>query len=255
MSDSTYLKRYSVITEKNPREIVLLRGTGCKWRRCKFCDYHLDFSLDTKSNYELNKKILSNVTGKFKILEVINSGSFSDLDEYTFTLIKELCVDKEIIDVYFECHWADRYNIAHLKEEFKILGITAQTKGGVETFDKDYRESIFFKGIESDSPAELAKYYDQVCLLFGVKGQTEASMGNDLEIALKYFNRVCINIMIENGTEVKPDTEVIELFKKKIYPYCIHNPRVDVLLSNTDFGVGEKSSDTHSIKERNPKNE
>ena len=36
------MERYSVITEKNPREIVLLRGAGCAWRRCRFCDYHLD---------------------------------------------------------------------------------------------------------------------------------------------------------------------------------------------------------------------
>ena len=41
--------RYSVITEKNPREIVMLRGSGCKWRRCRFCDYHLDFSKDVLS--------------------------------------------------------------------------------------------------------------------------------------------------------------------------------------------------------------
>ena len=34
--------RYAVIEEKNPREIVMLRGLGCTWRRCRFCDYHLD---------------------------------------------------------------------------------------------------------------------------------------------------------------------------------------------------------------------
>ena len=31
--------RYSVIKEKNPREIVMLVGDGCKWRKCRFCDY------------------------------------------------------------------------------------------------------------------------------------------------------------------------------------------------------------------------
>ena len=67
--------RYSEITEKNPREIVLLRGRGCRWRRCRFCDYHLDSSKDEEANYELNQEVLSKVTGKYGSLEVINSGS------------------------------------------------------------------------------------------------------------------------------------------------------------------------------------
>ena len=44
--------RYNKLIEKNPREIVLLRGSGCKWRRCCFCDYHLDFCLDEKENFK-----------------------------------------------------------------------------------------------------------------------------------------------------------------------------------------------------------
>lgn len=32
------MTRYSVIEDKNPREIVLLRGRGCAWKRCRFCD-------------------------------------------------------------------------------------------------------------------------------------------------------------------------------------------------------------------------
>lgn len=53
------MERYSVITNKNPREIVLLRGSGCKWRRCAFCDYHLDFSpeiLPEKLLLKISKK-------------------------------------------------------------------------------------------------------------------------------------------------------------------------------------------------------
>ena len=72
MSDNK-IQRYSVIPDKNPREIVLLRGAGCKWRRCRFCDYHLDFSADETANFELNQKVLSQVTGIFHKLEVINS--------------------------------------------------------------------------------------------------------------------------------------------------------------------------------------
>ena len=79
--------RYSVIEDKNPREIVMLVGDGCKWRKCRFCDYHLDSSKDIEANFQLNKQVLSNVTGKFGELEVINSGSFVDLDKKTIELI------------------------------------------------------------------------------------------------------------------------------------------------------------------------
>ena len=59
----------------------MLVGDGCKWRKCRFCDYHLDSSKDIEANFQLNKQVLSNVTGKFGELEVINSGSFVDLDK------------------------------------------------------------------------------------------------------------------------------------------------------------------------------
>ena len=72
------MKRYSIIREKNKREIVLLRGSGCKWRKCRFCDYHLDFSKDEEENFSLNREILQQVTGCFGVLETINSGSYCD---------------------------------------------------------------------------------------------------------------------------------------------------------------------------------
>ena len=80
-------KRYDVITIKNPREIVMLRGSGCKWRRCTFCDYHLDFSRDEDANFQLNSSVLSQVTGLYHDLEVINSGSFNELDPQTIDAV------------------------------------------------------------------------------------------------------------------------------------------------------------------------
>ena len=73
-------ERYSVIREKNKREIVMLRGSGCKWKRCTFCDYHFDASPDEEANFRLNEQELNKVPGLYHKLEVINSGSFCDLD-------------------------------------------------------------------------------------------------------------------------------------------------------------------------------
>ena len=88
--------RYSVIEDKNPREIVMLVGDGCKWRKCRFCDYHLDSSKDIEANFQLNKQVLSNVTGKFGELEVINSGSCFELPKATLAKIKEIIKEKKI---------------------------------------------------------------------------------------------------------------------------------------------------------------
>lgn len=87
-------EKYSIIHDKNPREIVLLRGSGCKWRRCKFCNYHLDFSPNQFENDQLNFSVLAMVTGEKGVLEVINSGSFSDLSQVTLDAIVNLCLKK-----------------------------------------------------------------------------------------------------------------------------------------------------------------
>lgn len=238
MAQVPFEYRYSVIEEKNPREIVLLRGNGCKWRRCRFCDYHVDFSLDEQENFLLNQRVLQQVTGKFKRLEVINSGSFCDLNEQTMAEIIRVCQKKNINCIYFECHWQHREQIAPLKKLFAAAGITVKLKIGVETFDSIFRESYLDKGMDKASPENIAEYFDQVCLLMGLPGQTEESMLGDIALGLKYFERVCVNIMVQNTKPVLPDPKVIKLFKEKVYPLYADNPRVDILLNNTDFGVG-----------------
>lgn len=232
------MERYSIITSKNPREIVLLRGSGCKWRRCTFCDYHLDFSLNEEENYKINSEALSKVTGVYSKLEAINSGSFSDLDEKTIQLIIDTCIKNKITTVHFECHYLHRADVPKIKKLFADNNITVKIKTGVETFDIGYRENIMKKGFASATPQEIAEYANEVCLLFGLTGQTEQSMLNDIETGLKYFDRVCINIMTPNTTKIQPDPSVIEIFKSKVADKYINNSRVDILLENTDFGVG-----------------
>ncbi len=236
------MERYSIISDKNPREIVLLRGSGCKWRKCRFCDYHLDFSKDEAANFNLNQKVLAKVTGLYHRLEVINSGSICDLDSNTMTQIKTICHAKDIRQVHFECHWIDRSCIKTLREDFAALGICLKFKIGVETFDPLFRESYLVKGIDEADPARIAEDFDECCLLFGIPGQTAESMNADIETGLACFERVCVNIMVENSTAIKPDPAVIDTFKKDVMANYLHNRRVDILLNNTDFGVGGKSN-------------
>lgn len=238
-NDAVDMIRYGVIREKNKREIVMLRGSGCVWRRCRFCDYHLDFSVDQGANFKLNQSCLNQVTGIFKCLEVINSGSFVDLDEAIIQSIIQVCHKKGINKLHFECHWMHREEVQPLKKRFLAEGITVKVKIGVETFDALFRESYLRKGIDTDCAEEIAGYFDEVCLLQGLPGQTLESMKQDIETGLSYFERVCINIMKENTTPIRPDPKVKTLFINMLYPDYAKDERVDILLENTDFGVGE----------------
>ncbi len=231
------MERYSEITQKQKREIVLLRGYGCVYRKCTFCDYHLDSLKDGAKNFELNKSVLDKVTGKYGDLEVINSGSVFELDGDTLAYIKKVCREKGIKTIHFEAHYLYNDKIPALRKEFKEFGL--KMKLGLETFDYDLREGVYKKGIDERDPEVISKNFDEANFLFGLKGQSLQSMRRDIELGLEYFERICVNIMCRNTTAVLPDKEVISEFERHIYPVYRDNPRVDVLINNTDFGVGE----------------
>ena len=235
--------RYSIIHEKNPREILLLRGKGCQWRKCTFCDYHFDCSDDKNANLTLNREVMSEVTGIYNHLEVINSGSFVELGEQTLTELAEICREKAIHTLHFECHWLYRNSIPHWREFFAEHGTILKIKTGVESFDCNFREIFLQKGISEKNPAKIAENFNECCLLFGLTGQTEESMRCDIETGLEYFERICVNIFVPNSTSLVPDEKVIEIFMKKIMPDYIDNERVDILLNNTDFGVGGENNE------------
>ena len=137
-------------------QIVMLRGTGCRWKRCAFCDYHWHRADDEAENFALNRAVLSRVTGQYHHLEVINSGSFGDLDEATMEEILRVCRAQGISPAHFECHWIHRGEVPALRERFERAGITVKVKTGVETFDRDFREKILHKGIGESDPAKIA---------------------------------------------------------------------------------------------------
>lgn len=232
-----FMERYSVIKEKNPREIVLLRGRGCVYKKCSFCDYHTDCCSDDVENNRLNHSVLSNVTGEYGNLEVINSGSVFELDSKTISEIKHLCKEKGIKTIHFESHFIYNSKIPLLRQDFD--GFDLKMKLGLETFDYDFREQVLKKGIDEKEPARIAENFDEANFLFGIEGQSSRSMLRDIELGLQHFERICINIMCPNSTEMKPDRDVIEVFMDKLYPIYKDNDRVDILINNTDFGVGD----------------
>lgn len=226
--------RYSKVTNKNKREILLLKASPCKWGRCKFCDYILDNSENEEENIKTNEKELQKVTGEFGVLEVINSGSIFELPKKNLDTIKKIVQEKNIKLLIFEAHWIYRKRLQELKDFFNIPVIY---KLGLETFDDNFRNNVLNKGIIINHPTDVSKYYDSICLMVGIKGQTKESIDKDIKYLLKYFKKGCINIWIENSTGFKRDNELVKWFKEKYY-YLESNENIEILWNNTDFGVG-----------------
>ena len=233
------MNRYSLISDKNPREILLLIGRGCFWQKCSFCDYHIDKQSDANLAFAANKQELDKVSGRFSRLEIINSGSVFELDEQTQAYILQTCLDKQITAVHFESHYAYRRQIPAFKERFAAHGISVRFKIGIESFDMRIREEILCKGMGEATAAQIAAYFDECCLLLGFKGQTLPSIRTDINTALQHFQRVCLNIFQPCSAPLQADPGLAAAFMRDIYPQIANNPRIDILLNNTDFGVGE----------------
>ncbi len=227
------MERYSEIKGNFAREFLLLQGQGCRWKKCTYCDYYNDISGNA---YEINKEVLKKVTGKTGVIDIINSGSIMEVDSDTINMIKDVIKSKNINTIWFEAHWMYRKYLKKFAKQFE--GIDVKYRVGVETFDTKLRDK-WNKGIPSDvTPLEIANYFNGVCLLVGIKGQSFESIKNDIEIASKYFEYFSVNIFIENSTNEKRDEELIKRFIEEIYPSLKENPKAEILINNTDLGVG-----------------
>ena len=227
------MDRYALIHTKIPREFVLLQGTGCRWRKCTFCDYHEDVS---EHPFEVNEPVLRQVTGKYGVLDVINSGSAMELDEETIALIKEVVKEKRIHTLWFEAHYMYRKKLASFAEQFAPTKV--KFRCGVETFDPILRDA-WKKGIPSSvSVQEIAQYFQGICLLCCTQGETKEHIFKNIELAKAHFEYFSVNVFCDNHTSVKQDKELASWFAKEVYPLIKDEPGIEVLMENTDLGVG-----------------
>ncbi|WP_270939938.1 radical SAM protein [Romboutsia lituseburensis] len=229
------MERYSEITNKNQREIVLLKGFPCVWGKCSFCDYILDNSTSKEEINEINFEVLENVSGKYKVLEVINSGSCFELPKETLEKIKEIVVEKKIEKLFLESHWCYKNKVKKMREFF---GIPIIFKIGVESFDYEFRNDFLNKNAKFKTIEELKEYFDSPCMMIGIKGQTKEMIDQDIDIVINNFNHATINVFVNNSSKLKRDDELVKWFIDK-YSYLDENPNIEVLYNNTDFGVGE----------------
>ncbi|AVQ29380.1 radical SAM protein [Fusobacterium ulcerans] len=231
--------RYNKITDKHQREIVLLKSFPCKYGKCSFCNYIEDNSLDEKEIDNVNMEVLKEITGEYGVLEVINSGSVFELTPKTLEKIKRVVIEKNIKVLYFEIYYGYIKRLEEIKKYFS--GVEIRFRMGVETFDNEFRIKVYNKNfvMKEDEIAEVSKKLFSVCLLVCVKGQTREMIEKDIEIALKNFKGVTINIFINNGTIIERDDELVKWFIEK-YSYLTSDDRVELLLDNKDLGVFEQ---------------
>ena len=232
------MERYSKILDKDKREIVLLIGNGCKWSKCKFCNYHLDRNKDEEGQYKINAEALDKVTGEFGVLEAINSGSIFELNEKSFNKLLKVCKQKEIKRLIIESHFMYKLRIIDLRKKCSKLGIVLQVKGGVETFEADFREKILNKGVGYPTLSDLQEVFDIVNLLIGVEGQSLEQIKDDIKIGMKNFDRVCVNLYKEMDDIMPADEDLKRKFLQEVYPLYKDFENIDILVENTDFGVG-----------------
>lgn len=229
------MDRYNKITNKNVREIVLLKSFPCVWGKCSFCDYIDDNSLNEDEIVKLNKEVLKNITGEFKVLEVINSGSCFEIPKETLNDIKKIIQEKNIEKLFLESHWCYKNRLQEMRDFF---GIDIIFKIGVETFDNNFRNLVLNKNANFKTYEDVKKHFQSVCLLIGIQGQTKEMIKRDIDIILNNFEYATLNVFVNNTTNIKRDEDLVQWFIKE-YQFLNDFDKIEVLYNNTDFGVGD----------------
>lgn len=227
------LDRYSLIKTKFPREFLLLQGKGCIYKKCKFCDYYNDVS---ENPFEINKSVIEKVSGETGILDIINSGSCFELDDSTMKLIYKTALERNIHTIWFETHYLYKNKLSEFRKKFP--GIKLKFRTGVESFNPKIRQFLN-KGIPQNITVyDISKNFDGVCLLIGFIGQTREDILKDINLAREYFEYTSVNVFVENSTEMKRDNTLVTWFKENLYPKIKNEPSIEILMNNTDLGVG-----------------
>lgn len=229
------MNRYSVIRGNFPREFLLLQGTGCRWGKCTFCDYHGDTSA---TPFSVNRKVLEQVTGEYGVLDIINSGSAMELDPDTLAMIRQVAIGKGIHTLWFEVHYMYRHRLAAFARQFHPL--TVKFRCGVETFSPTLRAN-WHKGIPPHvTPGDIARHFQGLCLLCctDTPGDTRERLLCDIDLAERHFEYYSVNIFCPNTTALRRNDDMLRWFLAEVCPTLQKSSKAEVLIDNTDLGVG-----------------
>lgn len=234
--------RYSKVEGKFEREIVLLKSFPCAYGKCAFCNYIEDNSTDENEINKVNFEALEKITGEFGILEVINSGSVFEIPKKTLEKIREIVYEKNIKILYFEIFYSYLFRLDEIIKFFnEKKKVEIRFRTGIESFDNEFRRNVYRKNFFLDEKKikELSEKIYSVCLLVATQGQTKEMIQKDIEIGLKNFKAITINVFVDNGTEVKRDPELVKWIVNDM-KWLFNNDRIEILIDNKDLGVFEQ---------------
>lgn len=229
------MQRYSRVSDKIPREIVLLKSYPCLYGKCSFCNYILDNSTRLEEIIAVNQEVLQSISGEFGVLEVLNSGSIFELPALILDSIRQIVNEKNIRILYFEAYYAYRKRLEEMRKFF--AGQEIRYRIGIETFDDEFRARVLNKPFSTKNIAKLAQEFYACCLLICIQGQTKDQILTDINLAQRYFGEITINVFIDNGTVVKRDEELVRWFIQDVYPRLKDIPNLEILIDNKDLGV------------------
>lgn len=159
-----------------------------------------------------------------------------ELDEKTVSLIKVIVKEKAIHTLWFEAHYMYRNKLNDFARQFAPAKV--KFRCGIESFDAQLRSS-WNKGVaDSVTAADVAKHFQGICLLCCTVGDSRKRIIDDIATAKRYFEYFSVNVFCNNGTSVQRDENLVEWFRNEIYPSLAKEDGVEVLLENTDLGVG-----------------
>ena len=74
--------------------------------------------------------------------------------------------------------------------------------------------------------------------MVGIKNQNLIEIEQDINTALNNFEHIALSIFVQNSTDTVRDENLIQKFLTTIYPKIKNNPKIEILINNTDLGVG-----------------
>lgn len=223
------IKRYGIVHDGfMPREIVLLQALSCSWGKCTFCDYCADNNPKSDEAAKLNAKVLQQVTGKYGVLQVIDSASWVNLPATTHAYITSVCAKTGITKVILEGHWNDRDTINFYRNFYSNAGITLKFIVGAESLSPARRIRLN-KGMDDSSTADfvwsqdLKEHFEAINLLYGDTYSMSAEQFSvEIERCADMFEWVNVSIFTnnprakKNGIVRKPF--LVQSFYERVLP-------------------------------------
>ena len=110
---------------------------------------------------------------------------------------------KKILKIlYFEIFYSYLSRLDEIINYFnEKKKVEIRFRTGIESFDNDFRRNVYKKNILLDEKKIKEIIWENIfsLSLIATQGQTKEMIKNDIEMGLKYFKAITINVFVDNG--------------------------------------------------------